>query len=134
MLRDMTHPDGGFYASEDADSEGKEGTFYVWTPAEVKAVLGESDGAMACRAYGVTERGNFEHGTTVLSRAVELDTLEEAHLEGLRDKLLQRAPAGPSRPRREHPHGLEHPHDPGALRRLPSHGNGCPFGSGETRR
>ena len=88
VLRDMTHPDGGFYASEDADSEGKEGTFYVWTPAEVKAVLGGSDGAIACRAYGVTERGNFEHGTTVLSRAVELDALEEAHLEGLRDKLL----------------------------------------------
>ncbi len=88
VLRDMTHPDGGFYASEDADSEGNEGTFYVWTPAEVKAVLGESDGAIACRVYGVTERGNFEHGTTVLSRAVELDALEEAHLEGLRDKLL----------------------------------------------
>jgi hypothetical protein len=49
----------------------------------VKAVLGESDGAIACRVYGVTE-----HGTTVLSRAVELDALEEAHLEGLRDKLL----------------------------------------------
>ena len=88
VLRDMTHPDGGFYASEDADSEGEEGKFYVWTPAEVKTVLGESDGAIACRAYGVTERGNFEHGTTVLYRAVELDVLEEARLEGLRDKLL----------------------------------------------
>ncbi len=88
VLRDMTHPDGGFYASEDADSEGEEGKFYVWTPAEVQAVLGESDGTSACRAYGVTERGNFEHGTTVLYRAVELDVLEEARLEGLSEKLV----------------------------------------------
>ena len=88
VLRDMAHPEGSFYASEDADSDGVAGKFYVWTPAEVKAVLGESDGAIACRAYGVTERGNFEHGTTVLYRAIELDTLEEARLEGLREKLF----------------------------------------------
>jgi uncharacterized protein YyaL (SSP411 family) len=80
----MAHPEGGFYASEDADSDGEEGKFYVWTPAEVRAALGESDGGFACRAYGVTEHGNFEHGATVLSRAIELDTLEEARLGGLR--------------------------------------------------
>ncbi len=89
VLRDMTHPDGGFYASEDADSEGEEGKFYVWTPAQVMAVLGESDGTVACRAFGVTERGNFENGTTVLYRAVELDALEEAGLGSLREKLLR---------------------------------------------
>ena len=88
VLRDMTHPDGGFYASEDADSEGEEGKFYAWTPTEVKAVLGDTDGSIACRAYGVTEQGNFEHGTTVLYRPVELDPLEEARLERLRDKLF----------------------------------------------
>jgi len=88
VLRDMTHPEGGFYASEDADSEGDEGKFYAWTPAQVKEVLGDTDGATACRAYGVTERGNFEHGATVLYRAVELDPLEEARLLGLRDKLF----------------------------------------------
>ena len=88
VLRDLAHPDGGFYASEDADSEGEEGTFYVWTPAQIEAVLGPSDAAFACRAYGVTEQGNFEHGTTVLHRAVELDALEEARLEGLREKLF----------------------------------------------
>jgi len=88
VLRDMTHPDGGFYASEDADSEGEEGKFYVWTPSELKAVLGQTDAAIACRAYGVSERGNFEHGTTVLHRPVELDSLEEAYLAGLRDKLF----------------------------------------------
>ena len=88
VLRDMTHPEGGFYASEDADSEGEEGKFYVWTPSEVKAVLGAKDGTITCRAYGITERGNFEHGTTVLHRAVALDPLEEARLAGLRDKLF----------------------------------------------
>jgi uncharacterized protein YyaL (SSP411 family) len=89
VLRDMTHPEGGFYASEDADSEGEEGKFYAWTPAGVQAVLGDVDGAIACRAYGITERGNFEHGTTVLHRAVELDPREERRLEGLREKLFR---------------------------------------------
>jgi uncharacterized protein YyaL (SSP411 family) len=72
VLRDMTHPEGGFYASEDADSEGEEGKFYVWTPAEVKAVLGDTDGATACRAYGVTERGNFEHGVSCNAHEMSL--------------------------------------------------------------
>ena len=88
VLRDMTHPGGGFHAGEDADSEGQEGKFYVWTPAGIKAVLGESDGALACRAYGVTEHGNFEHGATVLHRAVELDALQAARLAGWREPLL----------------------------------------------
>lgn len=88
ILRDMTHPDGGFHAGEDADSEGEEGRFYVWTAAEVKAVLGESEGALVCRAYGVTEGGNFEPGRSVLHRAVTLTPLEEARLEGWRERLL----------------------------------------------
>ena len=100
VLRDLTHPDGGFYASEDADSEGEEGTFYVWTPAQMEAVLGEFDAAIACRAYGVTATGNFEHGATVLYRAVELDALEEARLESLREQLFA-ARAGRVRPGRD---------------------------------
>lgn len=60
VLRDMAHPDGGFYSAEDADSEGKEGKFYVWTPAEVKDVLGEQLGTLFCQAYGITGQGNFE--------------------------------------------------------------------------
>ncbi|WP_454741775.1 thioredoxin domain-containing protein [Cupriavidus necator] len=100
ILRDMTHPDGAFYAGEDADSEGEEGRFYVWTAAEVKAVLGESEGALACRAYGVTEGGNFEAGRSVLHRAVALTTLEEARLEGWRERLLA-ARAGRVRPGRD---------------------------------
>jgi len=87
VLRDMTHPDGGFFASEDADSEGEEGKFYVFLPAQVREVLGD-DAQLFNRAYGVTERGNFEHGTTVLYRAAQLEPLEEAKLAGLREKML----------------------------------------------
>jgi uncharacterized protein YyaL (SSP411 family) len=60
VLRDMTHPDGAFYSAEDADSEGVEGKFYLWTPDQVKAVLGDVDGAEYCRLYGIDDTGNFE--------------------------------------------------------------------------
>jgi len=60
VLRDMTDPEGGFYSAEDADSEGEEGKFYVWTPDEVKRVLGQDEGELFCQAYDITERGNFE--------------------------------------------------------------------------
>jgi uncharacterized protein YyaL (SSP411 family) len=66
VLRDMTDPGGAFYSAEDADSEGEEGKFYVWTPAEIEAVLGKEEGALFCRVYGVTAEGNFEHGTSAL--------------------------------------------------------------------
>lgn len=88
VLRDMTHPEGGFYASEDADSEGKEGTFYVWTVAEVKAVLGQSDGATACRIYGITEQGNFEDHKNVLHRPAALNAAEEEQLQNFRQLLF----------------------------------------------
>ncbi|MCK8824656.1 thioredoxin domain-containing protein [Fuchsiella alkaliacetigena] len=60
ILRDMTDEKGGFYSAEDADSEGVEGKFYLWTPAEVKEILGEQLGAEFCTAYDITEAGNFE--------------------------------------------------------------------------
>ncbi len=65
VLRDMTDPDGGFYSAEDADSEGKEGLFYVWTPREVKAHLGKETGDLFCRFYGITEAGSFEEGQSI---------------------------------------------------------------------
>ncbi len=68
MMREMQDPEGGFYASYDADSGGEEGTFYVWTSAQLKAVAGPRDGAALAEILDVTSRGNFEHGTTVLSR------------------------------------------------------------------
>jgi len=66
LAREMCGPEGAFYASLDADSEGEEGTFYVWTPAQVEAVLGKAPAAPFCAAYGVTPDGNFEGATTVL--------------------------------------------------------------------
>jgi len=66
LLRDMTDPAGGFWAAEDADSEGEEGTFYVWSPAEVVAVLGPEDGPLFCEMYDVTPAGNFE-GHSILN-------------------------------------------------------------------
>ncbi|MBW1797396.1 MAG: thioredoxin domain-containing protein [Deltaproteobacteria bacterium] len=65
VLRDMTDPEGGFYCAEDADSEGKEGLFYVWTPAEVKKNLGEKIGGLFCRFYEIKDAGNFEDGHSI---------------------------------------------------------------------
>lgn len=69
IAREMTHPAGGFYSSLDADSEGEEGKFYVWTLPEIREVLGE-DSEFFEAAYGITERGNWE-GKTVLQRALD---------------------------------------------------------------
>jgi uncharacterized protein YyaL (SSP411 family) len=66
VLRDMTDPQGGFYSAEDADSEGVEGLFYVWTPAQVHEVLGPELGDLFCRYYDVTPAGNFEHGRSII--------------------------------------------------------------------
>jgi uncharacterized protein YyaL (SSP411 family) len=59
VLRDMTHPEGGFYSAEDADSEGKEGKFYCWTKAELSQLLTAEEFNVAVRYFGITERGNF---------------------------------------------------------------------------
>jgi hypothetical protein len=64
LTREMLSPDGGFYSSLDADSEGEEGKFHVWTPGAVQAVLGKEDGASFCEAYAITESGNFEGGSS----------------------------------------------------------------------
>lgn len=60
ILREMTSPEGGFYSAQDADSDGEEGMYYVWTPDEIISVLGESDGEKFNRCFGITEKGNFE--------------------------------------------------------------------------
>ena len=59
VLRDMTHPDGGFYSAEDADSEGHEGKFYCWTRAELAKLLTPEELKVAVRYFGITEHGNF---------------------------------------------------------------------------
>jgi uncharacterized protein YyaL (SSP411 family) len=60
VLREMTAPEAGYYSAEDADSEGKEGLFYVWTLYEVRKHLGDNLGDLFCQLYDITEAGNFE--------------------------------------------------------------------------
>lgn len=60
VLKELTHPLGGFYCGQDADSEGVEGKYYVFTPEEVKRVLGRAEGADFCNRFDITEEGNFE--------------------------------------------------------------------------
>jgi uncharacterized protein YyaL (SSP411 family) len=59
VLRDMTHPEGGFYSAEDADSEGKEGKFYAWTKSEIEKLLTKEEAEAAIKYFGITEQGNF---------------------------------------------------------------------------
>ena len=73
VARELTHPAGGFYSSLDADSEGEEGKFYVWTLEEIREILGE-EAEFFEEAYGVSDRGNWE-GKTVLQRALDDSSL-----------------------------------------------------------
>jgi uncharacterized protein YyaL (SSP411 family) len=68
VLREMTDAGGGFFSTQDADSEGVEGKFFVWTPDEVAGVLGQSAAETFCRYFDVTPEGNFEHGQSILNR------------------------------------------------------------------
>jgi uncharacterized protein YyaL (SSP411 family) len=81
VARDLTTPEGAFWSAEDADSEGAEGRFYAWTPAQLTEALGAEAAQMFARHYGVSEGGNFEHGTTVLHEAHSL--AETAAASGL---------------------------------------------------
>jgi uncharacterized protein YyaL (SSP411 family) len=67
VLRDLTDPTGMFHSTEDADSEGEEGKFYIWTPQEIHEVLGEERGVRFCYVYDVSDGGNFEHGASILN-------------------------------------------------------------------
>jgi uncharacterized protein len=72
VAREMTHPEGGFFASLDADSEGEEGRFYVWTEEEVARVLDAEDARIALLRFGITPSGNFELGNVLhLARGVD---------------------------------------------------------------
>ncbi len=66
LLEDLAHPQGGFYSALDADSEGEEGKYYLWTKNEIDAALGK-DAEYFCQQYGITESGNWEHGNNILS-------------------------------------------------------------------
>ncbi|MGE3066977.1 MAG: thioredoxin domain-containing protein [Hyphomicrobiaceae bacterium] len=90
VLRDMRVPGGGFAASFDADSEGEEGKFYVWTPAQIAEVLGADDARIFSAAYDVTAEGNFE-GHAILNRLhvpAQSALADENVLAPMRAKLL----------------------------------------------
>ncbi|MDP8940100.1 MAG: thioredoxin domain-containing protein [Actinomycetota bacterium] len=91
VVRDMASPEGGFYSAEDADSEGVEGKFYVWTPAEIQQALEPEEAELAMRYWGVTEAGNFE-GKNILNvpRPPEV-VAEEAGIspEDLRGRIAE---------------------------------------------
>jgi len=98
VLRDMRSPGGGFYSAEDADSEGEEGKFYVWSAEEVKSVLGEESGNLFCRFYDITGPGNFEgkniphvtRSVQAFAQSAGLDAQElEKTLEEGRRKLFE---------------------------------------------
>lgn len=75
ILREMSHPEGGFYSGQDADSEGEEGKFYLWTREEIRNILGEEREKLFSTYYGVTSRGNFERGKNILHIASSLEKI-----------------------------------------------------------
>ena len=81
VLRDMTSPEGGFYCAEDADTEGREGLFYLFTPGEVKDILGEEDGDLFRRYYDIVDGGNFEDGMSIPNIKTPME--EFAEREGI---------------------------------------------------
>jgi uncharacterized protein len=109
VLRDMTHPEGGFYSAEDADSEGHEGKFYCWTRAELSGLLTPEEFNVAVQYFGITEAGNFvDHShpqplpnQNVLSIvAPELPAADQALLASAKKKMLT-ARAKRVRPQRD---------------------------------
>ena len=106
LMREMRDPAGGFYSALDADSEGEEGKFYVWTADEVRQVLGDDDAALFADAYGLADEGNWVEeasghrpGTNIAYLPQPLDRVALQHgtevtelgrrLAGMREKLLQ---------------------------------------------
>ena len=106
VLREMTAPERGFYSTQDADSEGEEGKFFVWTPQEIVSVLGSEEGSLLGRYWGVSDHGNFE-GKNILhvpqgpesfaaENGMTFEELEEVVASG-KARLLE------ARERRVHP-------------------------------
>ncbi|QDI90987.1 thioredoxin domain-containing protein [Salicibibacter halophilus] len=108
VSRGMRDEQGGFFSAEDADSEGEEGKFYVWTKTEILGILGDEDGALFCDAYGISETGNFEGKNIPNQIDADEEKIETEH--GLSDETLEqrlqasRAKLFDVRERRVHPH------------------------------
>jgi len=93
VLRDMTTPEGAFYSSENADSEGEEGRFYLWTQDEIEAVLGEQSAELFCRFYDVKKKGDLEEGRNVLriKKPVEEFARDEGMTAAELKKILEQS-------------------------------------------
>ncbi len=115
VLRDMTSPEGGFYSAEDADSEGEEGKFYLWTVDEVKEVLDEKSAELFIEAYNLKSAGNFHDEAAKSSSGKDIphienniDIIAQRHnlsSEELQNKLFKiRAKLFDAREKRIHPH------------------------------
>src|SRR5205823_12962090 len=95
ILREMTSPDGAFYTAFDAEVDAMEGLSYLWTLEEVKAILGEKDGEVFAKVYGLDQGANFadpHHGTgrpdkSILYLPNGIDDATEARVGGMREKL-----------------------------------------------
>jgi uncharacterized protein len=86
MIAELGTAEGGFASALDADSEGEEGRFYVWTPGQLRDALGPADGQYAAEVFGVTGEGTFERGASVLQRRA--DPADGARFAGIRAALL----------------------------------------------
>jgi uncharacterized protein YyaL (SSP411 family) len=114
VLRDLTSDEGGFYTAEDADSEGEEGKFYVWTTAELEEVLGKEEASIGTTLFGIEDAGNFldeatqkRTGSSILHQALETEAacaklgLQRDVVERLRESIRHRllaARSGRTRP------------------------------------
>ncbi len=95
ITREMTHPLGGFYSAQDADSQGEEGKYYTWTKEEIEKVLGKEEGESFCKEYGVTFEGNFEGKNIINLLHKPLGVLQQQtknQLETLYQNRLSRYP------------------------------------------
>ncbi|MGA5259425.1 thioredoxin domain-containing protein [Streptomyces griseoincarnatus] len=93
MVRQLRTPEGGFASALDADSDdgtGRhvEGAYYVWTPEQLREVLGDADADLAARYFGVTEEGTFEEGASVLQLPQRDEVFDAPRIDGIRERLL----------------------------------------------
>ena len=103
LVRDLGTPEGGFASALDADTDGVEGLTYAWTPAQLGDALGGEDGAFAADLFAVTDKGSFEHGTSVLRLARDIDDAAPEVVQRWRDvrERLRAARAARPQPARD---------------------------------
>ena len=88
ILLEMTDPSGGFYSSQDADTDGQEGLTYAWSKEQIMSLFDHETGERVCSYYGVTDTGNFEEGSTVLSTRTQTDPLFLDQIGEVKSRLL----------------------------------------------